>query len=49
LNNNKLSFVSFEPMNQSFKAFLSVEGFMSGDNDYELQLKKAIKIYSSYS
>ena len=47
LNNNKLNFISFEPMNQSFKAFLSVEGFMSGDNDHELQLKKAIKIYSN--
>lgn len=34
-------------MNQSFKAFLSVEGFMSGDNDHELQLKKAINIYSN--
>jgi len=34
-------------MNQSFKAFLSVEGFMSGDRDNELQLKKAIKVYNN--
>lgn len=47
MNNNTLSFISFEPMNQNFKAFLSVEGFISGDRDYELQLKKAIKVYSN--
>lgn len=47
MNNYKLSFVSFEPINKSFRAYLSMEEFIFGDKDSELTIRKAVKIYKN--
>ena len=47
MNNYKLSFVSFEPINKSFRAYLSMEEFILGDKNSELTIRKAVKIYEN--
>jgi len=47
MNNSKLAFVSFEPINKSFRAYLSMEEFILSDKDPELTIKKAVKIYEN--
>ena len=47
MNNYKLSFVSFEPINKSFRAYLSMEEFILGKNDSELTIRKAVKVYEN--
>lgn len=44
---DKLAFVSFEPINKSFRAYLSMEEFILGDKDSELTIRKAVKIYEN--
>jgi len=44
---DKLTFISFEPNNERFRAFLSMEEFISSDKDPELTIRKAIKIYEN--
>jgi len=41
----KLVFVSFEPSNGHFTAFLPMEELISGDNDPEPTLRKAAEVY----
>lgn len=43
----KLAFISFEPNNDRFRAFLSIEELISSNKDPELTLRKAIKIYEN--
>jgi hypothetical protein len=45
VNRGRLAFVSFEPSNEMFRAFLPMEELVSGDDDPELKLKKAVKVY----
>ena len=47
MTNSKLPFVSFEPNNKSFRAYLSMEEFIFGDIDSELTIRKAVKIYEN--
>jgi hypothetical protein len=47
MNNYKLSFISFEPINKSFRAYLSMEEFILGKNDSELTIRKAVKVYEN--
>jgi hypothetical protein len=47
MNNSKLLFVSFEPINKSFRAYLSMEEFILSDKDPELTIRKAVKIYEN--
>lgn len=47
MNNYKLPFVSFEPINESFRAYLSMEEFILSDKDPELTIRKAVKIYEN--
>jgi len=47
MNNYKLSFVSFEPIDKSFRAFLSMEEFILSDKDPELTSRKAVKVYEN--
>jgi hypothetical protein len=47
MNNSKLLFVSFEPINKSFRAYLSMEEFVLSDKDPELTIRKAVKIYEN--
>ncbi|GAH38045.1 unnamed protein product [marine sediment metagenome] len=42
---DKLAFVSFEPSNEHFTAFLPMEELISSDNDPELMLRKAAEVY----
>ena len=42
---NKLAFVSFEPIDKRFRAYLSMEEFILSDKNPELTIKKAVKIY----
>jgi hypothetical protein len=42
---DKLAFVSFEPSNGQFTAFLSMEGLILCDDDPELKLRKAVEVY----
>lgn len=43
----KLAFISFEPNDERFRAFLSMEELISSDKDPELTLRKAVKIYEN--
>jgi hypothetical protein len=43
----KLAFISFEPNDERFRAFLSMEELISSNKDPELTLKKAVKIYEN--
>ncbi|NWF78348.1 MAG: hypothetical protein HXY36_07170 [Chloroflexi bacterium] len=45
MTRDKLAFVSFEPSNEVFKAFLPMEEVLSADDDPELTLKEAAKVY----
>ena len=47
MNNSKLPFVSFEPINKSFRAYLSMEEFILSNKDPELTIRKAVKIYEN--
>lgn len=42
---DKLDFVSFEPIDKRFRAYLSMEEFILSDKNPELTIKKAVKIY----
>jgi len=42
---DKLAFVSFEPSNEHFIAFLPMEELISSDNDPEPMLRKAAEVY----
>jgi len=42
---DKLAFISFEPSNEHFTAFLPMEELISNDNDPEPTLKKGAEIY----
>lgn len=42
---DKLAFVSFEPIDKRFGAYLSMEEFILSDKNPELTIKKAVKIY----
>jgi hypothetical protein len=44
---DKIAFVSFEPVDKRFRAYLSMEKLISSDKDPELTLKKAVKIYEN--
>ena len=44
---DKLAFVSFEPVDKRFRAYLSMEEFIFGDIDSELAIRKAVKIYEN--
>jgi len=44
---DRLMFVAFEPRNGGFKAFLSVEGLLSGEGDPELVLQEAARVYEA--
>lgn len=46
--NKNLLFVSFEKNENSFKALLPFEDFISLDQDYDVVTKKAISIYTNY-
>jgi len=41
----KLAFISFEPSDRQFRAFLPMEELISADNDPEPTLKKAAEVY----
>jgi hypothetical protein len=43
----KLAFISFEPNDERFRAFLSMEELISSNKDPELTLRKAVKIYEN--
>lgn len=45
MNTSKLSFVSFEPKDQGFIAFLSMEGLVSNGRNLELILQDAANLY----
>ena len=45
MTREKLAFVSFEPSNEQFRAFLPMEELLLGDDDLEFKLKKALKVY----
>ena len=45
MTGEKLVFVSFEPSNGHFTAFLPMEELISGDNDPEPTLRKAAEVY----
>lgn len=45
VTSDKLAFVSFEPKNGQFMAFLSMEGIIFSEKDPELVLRKATKLY----
>lgn len=45
MNNNQLLFVSFEPIENNYKAYLSLSDFIYIEQDYEKQLEEAISIY----
>lgn len=45
MTKDRLAFVSFEPSNELFRAFLPMEELISGDDDLELRLKKAVQVY----
>ncbi len=47
MNNYKLYFVSFEPINKGFRAYLSMEEFILGDKDSELTIRRAVKVYEN--
>ena len=45
MTRGKLAFVSFEPSNEQFRAFLPMEELLLGDDDLEFKLKEALKVY----
>ena len=45
MTRDKLAFVSFEPSEGQFRAFLSMEGLFSTENDPELVLREAARLY----
>lgn len=45
MTQKKLAFVSFEPTNRQFRAFLPMEEVISSDNDPEPMLRKAAEVY----
>lgn len=45
MTKDRLAFVSFEPSDELFRAFLPMEELISGDDDPELRLKKAVQVY----
>ena len=45
MTGEKLAFVSFEPSNRQFRAFLPMEELISSDNDPEPTLRKAAEVY----
>lgn len=45
MTREKLAFVSFEPSNEQFRAFLPMEELLLGDDDLEFKLKEALKVY----
>jgi len=47
MNKDKLTFVSFKPINKRFRAYLSIEEFILNDKDPELTIRKAVKIYEN--
>lgn len=42
---NNLAFISFEPQNEHFIGFLSLEAIINSEKDPELTLRKATKLY----
>jgi hypothetical protein len=44
---DKLAFISFEPVDKRFRAYLSMEELISSDKDPELTLRKSVKIYEN--
>lgn len=45
MTGEKLAFVSFEPSNRQFRAFLPMEELILSDNDPEPTLRKAAEVY----
>lgn len=45
MKENQLSFVSFEPEKNSFRAFLSLDDFILNEQEHEKKFSKAEKIY----
>jgi len=45
MTRDKLAFISFEPDNQRFIPFVSIDQFLSGGRDSELTLKEAADVY----
>lgn len=47
MTNRKLGFVSFEPINDRFRGYLSIEIVLSTEKEPEILLKKSTKIYEN--
>jgi len=45
MKDRKLGFVSFEPLNDKFRGYLSMEVALGSDEEPEILLQKSIKIY----
>lgn len=45
MTRDRLAFVSFEPSNGMFRGFLPIDELVSGHDDPELKLKKAVEVY----
>lgn len=45
MNKNDFPFVSFEPTQNNFKAYLSLDGFILKEQNYEKKIQKAVKVY----
>ena len=45
MTGSKLAFVSFQPGNSGFTAFMSMEELISSERDPEPELRKAIEVY----
>lgn len=48
MKSNKLTFVAFEPQNDHFKGFLSIEAVMNHKGDIENLLNQSIRLYEKY-
>ena len=47
MTNRKLGFVSFEPINDKFRGYLSMEVALGSEKEPEILLQKATKIYEN--
>ncbi|MCK4818509.1 hypothetical protein KA005_22255, partial [bacterium] len=47
MTNRKLGFVSFEPINDEFRGYLSMGVVLGSDEEPEILLQKSIKIYEN--
>lgn len=47
MTNRKLGFVSFEPINDKFRGYLSMGVVLGSDKEPEILLQKSIKIYEN--